>query len=532
MMRDWEFGGAIRNGSPYTSVAENKYVGAAGGEEATGEVLANGKTANVVTLTSLQGKARELQTGETDVKDGDSLIHSTWELQEEERITSMKVEREKALEHKNRMSRMMEDQDQFLTKLMASRRTVYEEKLKNFQDRLNEERKMRLEERKKQRKEERRRLYYIQKEEEAQRLEEEKLKKEREEKERCEREKREAEEREYQEKLRKLEETERKRRQREMEIEERERRKEEERKYAEDQFRRKESQRWSDRDSERDGWRDSRIIERESEWRRGGTDAEWRRGEGRGFDDDRPAFRRGDDRIRRDDDREPLFRRGDDDRGPLFRRGDDDRGSWRDDDRGSRRDDDRGPRRVDDSRPGPWRPLDKPGGGWREREKAREESWGPPRDTRSSEDNRDRDLDRDQDRDRRIAFRDKDDGPWRRGGGSEDSSSWREIPRRDDRDGDRDRRDLRERRDIRTRKDEPERRAASIRSDRDDGTWRRGEERQGESQAKEVQDTPVKGPPLKDNDQDKSIWKTDKDKETSRRIKNVIDDEGWTTVRR
>eukprot|EP00061_Rhincodon_typus_P018893 g48264.t1 len=337
-----------------------------------------------------------------------------WELQEEERITSMKVEREKALEHKNRMSRMMDDQDLFLTKLMASQK----EKLKNFQDRLNAERKMRLEERKKQRKEERRRIYYIQKEEEAQRLEEEKLKKEREEKERCEREKREAEEREYQEKLRKLEETERKRRQREMEIEERERRKEEERKYAEDQFRRKESQRWSDRDSERDSWRDSRIIDRDSEWRRGGTDAEWRRGESRGFDDDRPAFRRGEDRIRRDDDREPLFRRGDDDRGPLFRRGDDDRGSWRDDDRG--------PRRVDDSRPGPWRPLDKP-----------------------------------------ESQLDKDDGPWRRGGGSEESS-WREAPRRDDRDGDRDRRDFRERRDIKSRKDEPERRAAPIRSDRDD----------------------------------------------------------------
>ncbi|XP_048464676.1 eukaryotic translation initiation factor 3 subunit A [Rhincodon typus] len=448
-----------------------------------------------------------------------------WELQEEERITSMKVEREKALEHKNRMSRMMDDQDLFLTKLMASRRTVYEEKLKNFQDRLNAERKMRLEERKKQRKEERRRIYYIQKEEEAQRLEEEKLKKEREEKERCEREKREAEEREYQEKLRKLEETERKRRQREMEIEERERRKEEERKYAEDQFRRKESQRWSDRDSERDSWRDSRIIDRDSEWRRGGTDAEWRRGESRGFDDDRPAFRRGEDRIRRDDDREPLFRRGDDDRGPLFRRGDDDRGSWRDDDRG--------PRRVDDSRPGPWRPLDKPGGGWREREKAREESWAPPRDTRSSEDNRDRDLDRDQDRDRRIAFRDKDDGPWRRGGGSEESS-WREAPRRDDRDGDRDRRDFRERRDIKSRKDEPERRAAPIRSDRDDGTWRRGgEDRHGESQAnQEAQDTAMKGPPLKDSDQEKSTWRTDKDKEAPRRIKNVIDEEGWTTVRR
>uniref|UniRef100_UPI00398EE453 eukaryotic translation initiation factor 3 subunit A n=1 Tax=Pristiophorus japonicus TaxID=55135 RepID=UPI00398EE453 len=461
-----------------------------------------------------------------------------WELQEEDRITNMKVEREKALEHKNRMSRMMEDREMFLTKLMASRRTVYEEKLKNFQDKLSEERNMRLEERKKQRKEERRKTYYIEKEEEAQRLEEEKIIKEREEKERSEREKREAEEREYQEKLRKLEEIEKKRRQRELEIEERERRKEEERKNADDQIRRKEPQRWGDRDLDRDGWRDSRVIERDSEWRHGGTDAEWRRGESRGFDDDRPAFRRGDDRIRRDDDREPLFRRGDADRGPLFRRGDDDKGSWRDDDRASRRDDDRAPRRVEDSRPGPWRPLDKPstGGGWREREKAREESWAPPRETRPSEDNWDRDRDLDKD-DRRVASRDKDDGPWRRGGGgtgTEETSGWREAPRRDDWDGDRDRRDLRDRRDMKDRKEESERRAPPIKSDRDDGIWRRGgEEQKAESQDSHVaQNTSLKGQPLKDSDQEKSAWKTDQDKEENRRTKIEIDDDGWTTVRR
>ncbi|XP_067858229.1 eukaryotic translation initiation factor 3 subunit A [Heptranchias perlo] len=455
-----------------------------------------------------------------------------WELQEEERITSMKVEREKALEHKNRMSRMMEDRDMFLSKLMASRRTVYEEKLKNFQEKLSEERVKRLEERKKQRKEERRKTYYIEKEEEAQRMEEEKLKKEREEKERVEREKREADEREYQEKLRKLEETERKRRQRELEIEERERRKEEERKAAEDQSRRKEPLRWSDRDSDRDGWRESRFIERDTEWRRGGTDAEWRRGQDRGFDDG-PTFRRGEDRIRRDDDREPLFRRGDDDRGPLFKRGDDERGSWRDDDRSSRRDDDRGSRRVEDSRPGPWRPLDKPGVGWREREKAREESWAPPRDTRPSEDIWDRDRDSDRDQDRRVAHREKEDNPWRRGG-SEETSSWRDASRRDDWDGDRDRRDTRERRDTKDRKDEPERRVLPVKSGRDEGAWRRGGEvRKDECQGdQEVRDTPQKGPSLKDSDQEKSAWSADHDKEAPRRIKNEIDEEGWTTVRR
>ncbi|KAI5086235.1 eukaryotic translation initiation factor 3 subunit A [Silurus meridionalis] len=89
----------------------------------------------------------------------------------------MKVEREKALEHKMRMSRMIEDKEIFVSKITAARSSIYEEKLKQFQERLVEERKKRLEERKKQRKEERRNTFYRQKEEEAQRIEEEQLKK-------------------------------------------------------------------------------------------------------------------------------------------------------------------------------------------------------------------------------------------------------------------------------------------------------------------------------------------------------------------
>lgn len=54
---------------------------------------------------------------------------------------------------------------------------ISKEKLKQFQERLVEERKKRLEERKKQRKEERRSAFYRQKEEEAQRIREEQLKK-------------------------------------------------------------------------------------------------------------------------------------------------------------------------------------------------------------------------------------------------------------------------------------------------------------------------------------------------------------------
>uniref|UniRef100_A0A8C0FH52 Eukaryotic translation initiation factor 3 subunit A n=1 Tax=Bubo bubo TaxID=30461 RepID=A0A8C0FH52_BUBBB len=379
-----------------------------------------------------------------------------WEQQEEERITTLQLEREKALEHKNRLSRMLEDRDLFEARLKASRRTVYEDKLKQFQERLAEERRNRLEERKKQRKEERRITYYREKEEEEQRLREEQLLKEREEKERIEREKREQEQREYQERVKKLEELEKKKRQREMEIEERERRREEERRGLDDPFSRKES-RWGDRESE-SSWR--RGGEAESEWRRAPVERDWRRGEAR--DDERP-FRRGDDLPRRGDD---LPRRGDEDRPPRRegdedrpprrgldedrppRRGlDDDRGSWRaaDDDRGPRRvldddrpprralDDDRPPRRaLDDDRP-PRRGLDDDRGSWRAADDDRGPRRGldddrPPR--RALDDDRPprRGLDDDRgswraaDDDRgprrgldddRMSRRDDDRGPWR-----------------------------------------------------------------------------------------------------------------------
>lgn len=41
-------------------------------------------------------------------------------------ITTMQLEREKALEHKNRMTRMLEDRDLFVTRLKAARQSVYE----------------------------------------------------------------------------------------------------------------------------------------------------------------------------------------------------------------------------------------------------------------------------------------------------------------------------------------------------------------------------------------------------------------------
>uniref|UniRef100_A0A7N6BZT0 Eukaryotic translation initiation factor 3 subunit A n=1 Tax=Anabas testudineus TaxID=64144 RepID=A0A7N6BZT0_ANATE len=331
-----------------------------------------------------------------------------WELQEEERISNMKVEREKALEHKKRMSRMVEDKENFLSKITAARSFIYEEKLKAFQERLVEERKKRLEDRKRQRKEDRRNAFYRQKEEEAQRIHEEQLKREREERERQEQEQREEEEREYQERLRKLEEQERKQRARQQEIEDRERRREEERKGPQEErivYSKKTKQLlfipcrdWRQEGREDDREEKEGSFRRGEGPRRGGDD----RGPRRGFEDDRGSRRGGDDDrpLRRgmDDDRGP--RRGfDDDRGPR-RGGDDDRGPRRgfDDDRGPRRgfEDDRGPRRGMDESRGPRRGAD--------------DDWGP---RRGGDDDR-------------GGRRGMDDGP-RRGG--DDAKPWKPLGR-------------------------------------------------------------------------------------------------------
>ncbi|XP_053535406.1 eukaryotic translation initiation factor 3 subunit A isoform X4 [Ictalurus punctatus] len=537
-----------------------------------------------------------------------------WELQEEERISNMKVEREKALEHKKRMSRMIEDKENFVSKITAARSFIYEEKLKQFQERLVEERKQRLEERKKQRKEERRNSFYRQKEEEAQRIREEQLKKEREERERQEQEQREEEEREYQERLRKLEEQERKQRARQQEIEERERRKEEEMRRPPEE--KPSKQDWGEKE-EGGGWR-RRTETNDSEWRRPVPDKDWRqegreepereerepsfrrtgessrrgpsddRGLRRGFDDDRGPRRGGfdDDRGPRrggfDDDRGPRRGGFDDDRGPRRGGFDDDRGPRRggfddergprrggfddergprrgtDEDRGPRRgfDDDRGPRRGldepkgsrrgadddwgprrggsgDDERgggrrggddPRPWKPLGKPGG-WREREKAREESWGPPRNSGTRDDDdgeNDEDENREGERFRERRPPPREEGVWRKGG-SDEPSSWRDSRRDDfDRDDRRERRDLRDRRDDRDRdRDRP------LPRDPDDGgSWRRG----GEDRRDDRKDDAPPRP--RERDGERSSWRTEKEKDNPRRTKNETDDDGWTTVRR
>ncbi|TFK09880.1 interaptin-like [Platysternon megacephalum] len=459
-----------------------------------------------------------------------------WEQQEEERITTMQLEREKALEHKNRMSRMLEDKDLFVSRLKAARQSIYQEKLKQFEERLAEERHNRLEERKRERKEERRISYYREKEEEEQRLQEEKMLKELEEKERVEREKREHEQREYQERVRKLEEVERKKRQREQEIEERERRREEERRGLDDPLSRRES-RWGDRDAD-NTWR--RTAEPESEWRRAPPEREWRRGEGR--DDERP-FRRGDDLLRRGgtEEKEPSSREANEDRAPKRdvdedgepgqgvdedgepgqgmdedgepgRAVDEDGEPGRDEDGEPRRDEDGGPRRGVDEDGGPRRGVDQDRGSWR----TADEDRGPRRGL-------------DEDRGPRRGL-DEDRGPRR--GLDEDRGNWRTAdedrgPRRGLDEDRGPRRGLDEDRGSWRTADED--RGPRRGLDEDRGSWRTADDNRGPRRGLEDDRGPRRGleddrGPRRGLDDDRGSWRTADDDRGPRR--GLDDDRG------
>ncbi|TRY92235.1 hypothetical protein DNTS_024068 [Danionella cerebrum] len=542
-----------------------------------------------------------------------------WELQEEERITNMKIEREKALEHKQRMSRMMEDKENFLSKIKAARSFIYEEKLKQFQERLVDERKTRLEERKKQRKEDRRKAFYLQREEEAQRIREEQLKKEREERERLEQEQREEEEREYQERLRKLEEQERKQRARQQEIEERERRKEEERKAPEEKPTKKVAGGNVERGSQNgdvlfltgigvkkavmnkiektvngthhsvevekvfdvvvlmieesavalmmievhgEEWMMSahsdgalmkspgvalkktvvqgvalkktvvqgvewtRIVVQGVEWTRIAAPGAWTRIAAPGAWT-RIAAPGAWMRIVVLD--EALMMTVDPVEARMIPEGlgvgrmmigvpgeeekmtEEAAGEWMTLDH------------VAEMMPDPGNLLADQVCGWREREKAREESWGPPRDSGHNDDGEcdgDDRHDGDRFRDRRPPR--EEGGAWRRGG--DEQSSWRDS-RREDFDDRRERRDVRERRDDREREQR-----APQRDNEEGGSWRRGGEERREER-KEERDAPPHRPREREAGE-KSAWRNDKDKDNLRRTKNETDDDGWTTVRR
>ncbi|KAI8789964.1 eukaryotic translation initiation factor 3 subunit A isoform X2 [Biomphalaria glabrata] len=331
-----------------------------------------------------------------------------WEEQEKERIESTKLERAHALETKARLILMKSDLDTFTNSLKKAKKSEYEDKLKDFEKLLSEERRKRLQERKIKRKEERRQKWIQEKEEAAQRARDELLKREREEKEREEQEKREAEERVYLERKAKLDEQLIKQRAKEKEIEEREaKRREEERKQQEikpservttgrendadwrgdsvpvDESERKpKSRSWREREVEKENSQEIKPLEKrvtgrdmDSDWRNdSGTIDEsegktkprsWRERE---MEKENSWKSRKDPEAEnwrstfREPPRESWRERHDDrrdDRGPQRDDRRDDRGPQRDDrrdDRGPQRDDrrdDRGPQRDD------WRGGDK-----------------------------------------------------------------------------------------------------------------------------------------------------------------------------
>ncbi|XP_078040933.1 eukaryotic translation initiation factor 3 subunit A [Augochlora pura] len=78
-----------------------------------------------------------------------------WEQQEAERIAAAKEERQQAVATRARMARMKEDHDSFLSKILAERKSIYLDKLNEFEKILNEERVSRMLKRKVERKAER-----------------------------------------------------------------------------------------------------------------------------------------------------------------------------------------------------------------------------------------------------------------------------------------------------------------------------------------------------------------------------------------
>merc|ERR1712083_465689 len=80
-----------------------------------------------------------------------------WAEQEKERIEDLKTNRESDVINRDRLARMKEDKDKYLTNLLKERKSVYEKKAQEHQVLVEEERKVRLERRKEERQEDRRR---------------------------------------------------------------------------------------------------------------------------------------------------------------------------------------------------------------------------------------------------------------------------------------------------------------------------------------------------------------------------------------
>lgn len=341
-----------------------------------------------------------------------------WQTQETARIENAIAERKHAVAQQERLKRIHADRDAYMNQLKAERKNVYLEKVKNFNEALEEERKKRLAQRVLERRKERRDKWLAEREAERQR----KLEEQRREKEEIQRLENERRKVEQEAELQRLNAISDKQRAREAEIE----KKAEEQKALREAASRDRGSRDGDsgpnpwrRDGAKDvgrepeKWRraDADTREPASAWRRDGGDKNddqggFRRNDrddrGGGFKkmgrdsrdapmrrgDDAPIRRGGDDApIRRGGDDAPIRRGGDDapirragdDSGPIRRSGDDRdsrdapfrRGGdfKRNDDRGKRFDD-RGPpiRRGGDDRSGPPRRDGNDSTNWRTRE--------------------------------------------------------------------------------------------------------------------------------------------------------------------
>lgn len=92
-----------------------------------------------------------------------------WENQEKTRIENAIAERENAVALQERLKRIYPDRDVYLDRLRADRKSMYVEKIKKFNEALEEERKRRLAQRIVDRRRERRERWLAEKEEEKQR---------------------------------------------------------------------------------------------------------------------------------------------------------------------------------------------------------------------------------------------------------------------------------------------------------------------------------------------------------------------------
>ena len=79
-----------------------------------------------------------------------------WKQQEEERISQLQEERKEAMLHRDRLMRMRVDKEKFIDNLKSARRSVFKEKLVEFELMYDTVRSERLKQRKEQRREQRR----------------------------------------------------------------------------------------------------------------------------------------------------------------------------------------------------------------------------------------------------------------------------------------------------------------------------------------------------------------------------------------